>query len=157
MPVRPKQSSANMFDALKTLLLAETVSTQDEIRLALEALGYDANQSKISRLLRKLGAVKITNERKQIIYSLPHEPPPPASKSILSQLIISIRHNEIMIVIDTNPGSASLIGRLLDHHREELHVLGTVAGDDTVFIAPTSVKLITKTLKSIRTFLAEMQ
>lgn len=157
MPHQPKDASVNILDALKSLLLVETVSTQDEIKQALEELGYNINQSKISRLLRKLGAVKVTNEHKQIVYSLPHEPPPPTSKSILSQLIISIRYNEMLIVIDTNPGSASLIGRLLDHHREELNVLGTVAGDDTVFIAPASVKSIAKTLKLIKTFLSDMQ
>lgn len=157
MPHRPKQPSSSILDALKTLLLSETVGTQDEIKLVLEELGYDVNQSKVSRLLRKLGAVKMTNERKQIVYSLPLEPPPPASKSILSQLIISIKYNETLIIINTNPGSASLIGRLLDHHRDELRVLGTVAGDDTVFIAPTSVKSITKTLHSIKTFISKMQ
>jgi transcriptional regulator of arginine metabolism len=157
MPHRQKKPASSMLDALKTLLLAETVSTHDEIKLALEKLGHDANQSKISRLLRKLGAVKMTNEYKQMVYSLPLEPAPPASKIILSQLIINITVNETLIVIHTNPGSASLIGRLLDHHRDELSMLGTVAGDDTVFIAPTSVKSITQTLRSLKTFLSEMR
>lgn len=142
-----------MEEALKAILHAGTVGTQDEIKQALEELDYEVNQSRISRLLRKLGAVKMSNDRKQTIYTLPLEPAPPTSKNILSQLIISIKTNESLIVIHTNPGSASLIGRLLDHNRDELNILGTVAGDDTVFIAPHSIKQIAKTLRVIQEFL----
>lgn len=145
-----------IIDTLKRVLLSGTISTQEEIKQALETHGFEINQSKISRLLRKIGAIKTTNERKQIVYSLPYDPAPPTSKNILSQLIISITTNETLIIIHTNPGSASLIGRLLDHNRQELSILGTVAGDDTVFIAPHSTKHITKTLEAIQTFLAEM-
>lgn len=151
-----KNGKQTLEEALKALLLSDAVSTQEEIKQSLIAAGHAVNQSKISRVLRKLGAIKITNERKQIIYTLPIEPAPPTSKNILSQLIISIKTNETLIIIHTNPGSASLIGRLLDHHRDELSILGTVAGDDTVFIAPHSVKQIAKILKTIKNFLAEM-
>jgi transcriptional regulator of arginine metabolism len=150
------QHKISIEEALKAVLMSDSVGTQDEIKHALEELGYEVNQSKISRLLRKLGAVKISNEHREIIYRLPLEPAPPASKNILSQLIISIKTNETLIIIHTNPGSASLIGRLLDHNREDLSILGTVAGDDTVFIAPKSVKKIAKTLRVIQDFLAEM-
>lgn len=155
MPLKKTASyKTNMLDALKTLLISGKVGTQDEIKHALEEQGYQINQSKISRLLRKLGAVKVSNELKQIIYTLPREPAPPASKNILSELIISINTNETLIVIRTSPGSASLIGRMLDHNGAELNILGTVAGDDTVFIAPSSVKKLDKTLLAIKSFLA---
>lgn len=144
-----------VIDALKSILLSGTVSTQDEMKQVLEQKGHIINQSKISRLLRKLGAIKITNEQNQIIYSLPREPAPPTKKNVLSQLVISITTNEVLIIIRTNPGSASLIGRLLDHHSQELHILGTVAGDDTVFIAPKSVKQISNILIAVNAFLAE--
>lgn len=147
------RKKASLEEALKAILLSDSVGTQEAIIEALEELGYEVNQSRISRLLRKLGAIKTANEHKQIIYTLPAEPAPLASKNILSQLIISIKTNESLIVINTNPGSASLIGRLLDYHREELNILGTVAGDDTVFIAPHSVKQIAKTLEIVRDFL----
>lgn len=142
-----------MLDALRTLLLSDALGTQDEIKRLLEEQGYQVNQSKISRLLRKLGAVKVTNEQKNIIYTLPRDPAPPTSKNVLSELIISISANETLIVIRTSPGCASLIGRLLDHHGDELGILGTVAGDDTVFIAPSSVKKINEMLVMIKSFL----
>lgn len=143
-------------ETLKSILLSGSIGTQEELAQELERQGYEVNQSKISRLLRKLGAVKVTNEKKQIVYALPREPAPPTSKNILSQLIINISMNESMIVIHTNPGSASLIGRLLDHNREDLRILGTVAGDDTLFIAPKTTREIAKTLQALKSFLAEM-
>lgn len=159
MPLKTKEKAtrqkSTVIDTLKSILLSGAVSTQDDIKQALELRGYPINQSKISRLLRKLGAVKITNEFKQIVYSLPREPAPPASKNVLSHLVISITTNETLIVIHTNPGSASLIGRLFDHHNQELNILGTVAGDDTVFIAPKSIKQIDKTLVAIKAFLVD--
>jgi len=155
-----KQKLANPIstieDHLKKILLTASVRTQEDIKLALEELGHEVNQTKISRLLRKIGAVKVTNEHKQMIYALPLEPAPPTSKNILSQLITHIQTNETLIVIYTNPGSASLIGRLLDHHRDELSILGTVAGDDTLFIAPKSTKRIAKTLLTIQSFLTDL-
>lgn len=147
------QQENAMIEALKQILFSGAAGTQEEIIQALEQKHFTVNQSKISRLLRKLGAVKITNERKQIIYALPREPAPPTSRLVLSQLIVNITMNETLIVIHTNPGSASLIARLLDHNVEELQVLGTVAGDDTVFIAPKSVKNIDKTLLAVKKFL----
>lgn len=149
-----KTSNATIIEALRLILHAHRAGSQDEIKQALEQQGFAVNQSKISRLLRKIGAIKTINEQKQTVYSLPRDPAPPTSKNILSELIVSTTTNETLIVIHTNPGSASLIGRLLDHHRETLHILGTVAGDDTVFIAPASVKHIANTLTAIQLFLA---
>lgn len=145
--------NTDLLNDLKTLLLAGSAATQEELCSALEKKGHEVNQSKISRLLHKIGAVKIMNERKQIVYSLPRDPAPPTSKNLFSQLIVNVRCNESLIVIHTNPGSASMIGRVLDHHRDDLFILGTVAGDDTVFITPLSIKKIAHCLQAIQTFI----
>lgn len=150
-----KDEGSTILETLKSILLVSNLKTQDDIKQALELKGYRVNQSKISRLLHKVGAVKITNENKEIIYSLPREPAPSATKDILTHLIMSITYNELLIVIRTNPGSASLIARLLDHNDLSLNILGTVAGDDTIFIAPKSIKHIAKTWEAVKSFLGE--
>lgn len=151
------RKSTSLDEAVKDLLRSGKVGSQEEIVNALEVQGYEVNQSKISRLLRKIGAVKVTNEHKQIIYTLPIEPAPPTSKNILSQLITNISCNETLIVIHTNPGSASLIARLLDHHRQEFNILGTVAGDDTLFITPISIKKVASVAEAIRQFISQLR
>jgi transcriptional regulator of arginine metabolism len=150
------KSDSGLLTSLTTILQAGTAGTQDEIKKALEKQGHEVNQSKISRALRKMGAIKIMNEQRQIIYALPKEPALPHSKNVLSQLIVSIDANEHLIVISTNPGSASLIARFLDHHRTELNILGTVAGDDALFVAPKSVKQLADTVRLIHSFLGKV-
>jgi transcriptional regulator of arginine metabolism len=51
-------------------------------------------------------------------------------------------------VIHTTPGSASLVALHIDRNLDE--VLGTIAGDDTIFVAPASLKNIPATIALIR-------
>jgi transcriptional regulator of arginine metabolism len=148
--------SSKMLEDLKKLLIEGSASTQEDIKQHLTKLGFEVNQAKISRLLRKLGAIKISNERGQVVYCLPKEPAPPQTKSLLSNLVISIECNESLIVIHTSPGSASLFGRLIDHNLLKLEVLGTVAGDDTLLVIPKSTKLIQTILANIKSLLTTL-
>lgn len=145
-----KSRSISINEALHNILLQGVASSQGDLIKLLITQGYKANQSKVSRLLNKLEAVKIRNSKGDVVYSLPKEPAPPSSINNVANLIIDVVANESLIVVHTNPGSASLIARLLDYKRDELAILGTVAGDDTIFIAPISVKSITKIVIAIK-------
>jgi transcriptional regulator of arginine metabolism len=68
----------------------------------------------------------------------------------LRQLVLDIEHNESMVIIRTSPGAAQLIARLLDSVGKAEGVLGTIAGDDTIFIAPLKVSDIEHTMKNMR-------
>lgn len=131
-------------EALEALLKKRQSNTQEEICTALEQQGYEVNQSKISRLLRKIGAVKVVNEAGVVVYSLPREPAPPMLNAPLCNLIIDIDSNETMVVIFTSPGAASLVARLLDYCQAKTEILGTIAGDDTIFVAPKSIQKLQK-------------
>ena len=146
-------SQLALTEDLRGLLQAGKVTTQEDICAALEALGHAINQSKVSRLLRKVGAVKSKNEQGQVVYRLPHEPAPPTPSSQLSSLIIDIIANETTIIVNTSPGSAQLIARVLDYNKKNLAILGTIAGDDSIFIAPASVNDIEKITAAIRQLL----
>jgi transcriptional regulator of arginine metabolism len=138
---------------LRKLLIEGKVTTQEAICTTLTELGHNINQSKISRLLRKTGAVKSKNEQGQIVYRLPHEPAPPTLSCQLSTLIIDITSNETTIIVYTSPGSAQLIARVLDYHKANIQILGTIAGDDSIFIAPHSIKKIQSSVESIKNLL----
>lgn len=150
-------SSKKLEEDLKALLTRGTAETQEEICDHLQKMGHDINQSKASRLLRKVGAVKSKNEYGQIVYRLPKEPAPTHSSNILLGLIIDIKANEQLIVIHCHPGSASLVARLLDHHMEKTQIIGTVAGDDTILVVPKSVKQIDNTLEAIKSILSSLR
>ncbi len=146
----PTQTSTALLEALRTILQTGQAATQDAISEALTAQGFSVNQSKISRLLRKVGAVKMSNSQKQVIYSLPKEPPPLSPDSPLSGLIVDIVRNETLIIVRTSPGSASMIARLLDFNQEDTAILATIAGDDTIFVVPKSITDIEQTLLEIK-------
>ncbi|WP_419418442.1 ArgR family transcriptional regulator [Legionella sp. D16C41] len=143
-----------LIDNLRQLLLEGSVTTQEDICAALQAKGHHINQSKVSRLLHKLNAIKSKNELGQVVYRLAREPAPPTTSSQLSSLIIDIVANETIIIVNTSPGAAQLVARVLDYHREKAQILGTIAGDDSIFIAPKSIKTIAYTYQEIKNILA---
>jgi transcriptional regulator of arginine metabolism len=148
MNVQQKQEA--LIQAFKELLKQEQFSSQGDIVEALKSQGFDSiSQSKISRLLNKFGAVRTRNAREETVYCLPAELGMPTAKSPLKHLVLDIEHNDVMIIIRTSPGAAQLIARLLDSLSKSDGVLGTIAGDDTIFIAPTNVSMISVTMKKL--------
>lgn len=148
MTVQIKQEA--LVQAFKDLLKQEQFSSQGDIVDALKAQGFDnISQSKVSRMLSKFGAVRTRNARQEMVYCLPAELGVPTAKSPLKQLVIDIEHNDVMIIIRTSPGAAQLIARLLDSLSKSDGVLGTIAGDDTIFIAPTNVGTIKQTIEKL--------
>ena len=140
-----------LIKAFKEILKAESYGSQGEIVDALKTQGHDnISQSKISRMLSKFGAVRTRNAKQEMVYCLPAEMGVPTAKSPLRQLVIDIMHNEMMIIIRTSPGAAQLIARLLDSLGKADGVLGTIAGDDTIFIAPAKISEIDLTLERVR-------
>jgi transcriptional regulator of arginine metabolism len=142
-----KNAKTQLLMAIQDLLQKGEASTQEDIRQALQKRGMDVNQAMISRVLHKVGAIKM-NEGGHTVYRLPAELAAVTAKNSLSQLILGIAHNEAQIVIQTMPGSAQLVARLLDQGKK-IGILGTVAGDDTIFVAPVSIKSIETVLQNI--------
>ena len=136
-----------LMDFFKDLLKKERLSSQSEIVEALQDAGFlNINQSKVSRMLSKSGAVRTRNAKQEMVYCLPAELSVPTTSSPLKNLVIDIDHNNSLIVIRTSPGAAQLIARLLDSIGKAEGILGTIAGDDSIFIAPANCDEIDKTL-----------
>ncbi|MFC3121084.1 transcriptional regulator ArgR [Agaribacter flavus] len=132
-----------LVKAFKELLNSESYGSQGDIVNALKGLGFDnISQSKVSRMLSKFGAVRTRDARGDMVYCLPPELAMPTAKSPLKQLVLDVVHNNVMVIIRTSPGAAQLIARLLDSLSQADGVLGTIAGDDTIFIAPANIEHI---------------
>ncbi|MFL5814872.1 MAG: arginine repressor [Bdellovibrionia bacterium] len=141
--------SRSRLDALRGLLSEGMMSSQEELREKLERMDFAVTQSTVSRDLRKLGAVKAIDPDGRTVYRLGDEAPAPLATTSLADLIIDIQHNLSMIVLHTTPGSASLIARHLDHFKPA-GILGTIAGDDTIFIAPAAERDVRETIEEIQ-------
>nr|WP_169786153.1 transcriptional regulator ArgR [Enterobacteriaceae endosymbiont of Donacia crassipes] len=135
-----KKKEANLIKIFKNLVKQEKFSTQIEIVRALQEEGFHSiNQSKVSRLLTKFGAVRIRNTKMEMVYCFPLELGIPNTTSPLKNLVLDIDYNDILIIIHTSPGAAQLIARLLDSLGKPEGILGTIAGDDTIFVVPTRI------------------
>ena len=141
----------NLTRAFKELLNQERLGSQNEIVDALKKQGFTGiNQSKISRMLSKFGAVRTRNTKMEMVYCLPNELSVPNTSSPLKNLVLDVDHNAMLIVIKTTPGAAQLIARLLDSIGKSEGILGTIAGDDTIFVTPTNDKPIAELLQNIQ-------
>ncbi len=141
------------IQTLKEILLDGQSSTQDELREALEKKNFSVTQSTISRDLKRVGAIKMTDTQGRTVYKLGDEigstPVPGPVASSIKELVTAVQSNGVMIVIHTSPGSASLVARHLDAQLGG-GILGTLAGDDTIFVAPANVRTIDKTVSAIQ-------
>jgi transcriptional regulator of arginine metabolism len=142
-----KPAKSELITTLQTLLQSGFFQTQEEICAALEKQGFQLNQAMVSRVLHKVGAIKIVEEG-SVVYRLPTESVSVTSKDSLHQLVLDISHNESLIVVRTVPGSAQLVARLLDQPKK-MGILGTVAGDDTIFVAPENTKKMQQILANV--------
>ncbi len=143
--------SKSRLEVLRQMLREGTAGTQEEICEALKRRKFDVTQSTISRDLRRIGAVKAIDAHGETIYRLAEEQynTPVVVAGGLGELLKNIEHNEAMIVIHTSPGSASLVARHLDAIKPE-GIIGTLAGDDTIFVAPASTRQIPHIIRIIR-------
>ncbi len=135
---------------LRKLLADGKISTQEELADELRRQKFDITQSTISRDLRRLGAVKTVDATGGTVYRLSQDmsTSAPIFASSLKHLLIDITHNDSIIVIHTAAGSANLVARHLDLIRP-VGILGTIAGDDTIFVAPISTLKIPEIIKKI--------
>lgn len=123
--------------AIAELIRNEILHSQEEVAHRLGELGFVATQATVSRDLVELGAMKVRRDGK-IGYALPADSPPPRTAprldSVIREWVQSIRPAGNLLVMKTPPGSAHIVGVAIDQAQLE-EVVGTICGDDTIFIA----------------------
>lgn len=133
MPSKAKSWSERQ-DAVRSILASKVVRSQMELLKRLQSCGFRVTQSSVSRDLQELGAVKIAGRyvtREALAQGAP-------SKGGLEEVAGSIRKvcpaGPNILVVLTPPGRASTVALTIDEARWP-EIVGTVAGDDTLFIA----------------------
>ena len=128
-----------LIKTFRVLLHEQNFSSQHEMIDALKEKGFEGlNQSKVSRILNQLGAVRTRNVKKEIQYCLPEGMDIPSIDAPLGSLVQDIDYNHSMVVIKTTPAAAQIVARLMDSLGKADGILGCIGGDDTVFVTPTS-------------------
>lgn len=106
------------------LIHSSQIGTQEELTEMLEAKGFSVNQSSVSRDLVELGIVKSNG-----FYAVPQK----SNYANFGLLSLEIA-GESLIVAKTDNGFAAAVCVRIDNEKIP-EIVGTIAGEDTIFIA----------------------
>ena len=119
---------------IRKLIESELISSQEELLFRLKEMNVEATQSTLSRDLKFMKVAKIPHKEKGYIYvSIQNEQREEKVSAIITDTILSIDFSGNMAVIKTLPGYANAVTVLIDSENY-FEILGTIAGDDTIFI-----------------------
>lgn len=112
-----------------SLIRAKPIGTQEDLRTMLERTGVSATQSSVSRDLEELGVVKHHGH-----YTLPR------TNGTAVRGLLSLDHaGDSLVIARTVPGLASAVAVEIDAAAIP-DIVGTIAGEDTIFIAVRDAK-----------------
>ncbi|MDQ7007572.1 MAG: arginine repressor [Acidobacteriota bacterium] len=118
--------------AIQQLVRRRKISTQQELVEALEDLGFPVSQASVSRDITALRLVKVDGCYAPPAQAVPEDDPRQAR---LKASVLGVRTaGENLVVLITPPGEASAVGLAIDD-LDLPGLVGSVAGDDTVFVA----------------------
>jgi transcriptional regulator of arginine metabolism len=72
---------------------------------------------------------------------------------LLNDLVRQIDDNGTLVVVHTTPGAAQVVAGVLDRAKVP-EVLGTIAGDDAIFVAPARGVTTSRVIKKLRELVA---
>lgn len=124
------------------------IETQEQLADLLKQQGIEVTQATISRDIRELGIVKVLTKDGHYKYAALKR-----TQDCLTERLINIFRNSVisietagnLLVLKTLPGAAQIVGSAIDS-MELNNVVGTIAGDDTIFVAVNSSENIDEVL-----------
>ena len=120
------------------LIRAKPIGTQEALRAHLERSGVPATQSSVSRDLEELGVLKHHGR-----YALPH-----ANGDSTRGLLSLDAAGDVLVIAKCLPGRASAVAVEIDDAAIS-EIVGTLAGEDTIFIATRDQKSQRAAMKKI--------
>lgn len=149
---------SSRLETLKMLISSMELSNQEEVLQALRKEGFELTQATLSRDMKQLKIAKAASMNGKYVYVLPNDTmyrrvptTRTASEMLITTGFVSINFSGNMGVIRTRPGYASSIAYNIDNS-DTPEILGTIAGDDTIFIVireGVNYKKVIKTLSAI--------
>jgi transcriptional regulator of arginine metabolism len=127
-------------EVLVKLVKAKDYAEQADLQKALKSNGVDMPQATLSRRLKKLNIAKVNG-----IYQV-------VKQNTLNPIVKITEVAPNLLVINTLPGHANSIATIVDEEfvNDQLHgVSGSIAGDDTIFVAinPNQLEFASQQLK----------
>ncbi len=134
------KTKTRRLEAIKMLVSSKEIGSQEELLQELRSEGFELTQATLSRDLKQLKVAKAASMNGHYLYVLPNETmykrirtPLKATEMMTTSGILTINFSGNMGVIHTRPGYASSVAYNIDN-AEIREIMGTIAGDDTIFI-----------------------
>lgn len=130
------------------------VETQSELTQLLQEAGYPSTQATISRDIKELGITKIMTPLRRFKYVHGQVEKSISAKfsNLFKESVISIKSAENIVVIKTMIGSANSACAFIDN-MENVDVIGSIAGDDTVMLVISSLHAVEKVKNLLNSYL----
>ena len=125
---------------IRDLVNSRPIRTQHELAAALRDRGFRATQATVSRDVAEMGLIKVSRNDAERAYSLPARSGQPETSAderlalILRDMPVTVRTAGLLLIVHGAPGAAHPIAAALDRTGWP-EIAGSLAGDDTVFIA----------------------
>ena len=136
-----RDSKKSRHNAIIRLISEKAIETQGQLTDYLIESGFKVTQATVSRDIKELRLIKISDRGDKYRYALPGKDADIDIKAryaaVLTHTVITVQSAGNLVVVKTIPGSAqgcAMAIETLDFDR----VVGVIAGDDTVFIAMNS-------------------
>ncbi len=125
-------------NAIIKLISKNAVETQGQLTQLLIGAGFDVTQATVSRDIKELRLIKITDVGDKYRYALPGKENDVGIRAryaaLLKHSAITIQSAMNLVIVKTLPGSAQGCAMAIETLDFE-NIVGILAGDDTVFIA----------------------
>jgi transcriptional regulator of arginine metabolism len=129
MPTERDQRRRSILELVAT----RDLRTQEALAEALAATGLTVTQSSVSRDIAALGLVKIDGVYRRSRQAKQHRGDP--DKQSIADAVLSVDFaGDVLVVLKTPAGEANHVAVRLDRLAWP-EVVGTIAGDDTIFVA----------------------
>lgn len=134
------------------LISKREVETQEELAEGLKAMGIDVTQATISRDIKELRLVKVMSKNGKYKYATigqSQEGITDRLYKIFENSVVSIDNAMNVVVIKTIPGAAQICASAIDYMGVD-EIVGTLAGDDTVFVAIRNLESVEYVLQEFK-------
>lgn len=134
--------------AIKSLIHTHRYVDQQSLVEALKIqYGISTTQAVLSRDLKEMGVIKQVGQKGRH-YALPEKE---VEKEVLRRAVREVLHNGSLIVVHTLPGLAGFVGDVID--ASPLDILGSIAGENMLFIAPRDVSCAARLCEELKEYL----
>jgi transcriptional regulator of arginine metabolism len=129
------------------LISTRTVRTQEELADALTSQGWEVTQSSVSRDITALRLVKADGAyRRPAVRTVRSDPD---EQRIAEGVLTVDAAGDALVVLHTSPGEANRVAVALDRLAWP-EIIGTIAGDDTIFLAVKDSTAQRRVLRDLR-------